>query len=263
MNVLAAYDPGARLVIGHRGAAARCPENTFAGFDYAVGLGVDAIEFDLRITRDGVVVVIHDPTLERTTSGSGRIEALSAREVAAVDAGARFTPDGRSFPLAGTGLTVPTLEGLLERYPTIPLLIELKVPEVAREALRLFRRHGAEDRVLVDSMDRAALQPFRGTGVALGAAQRDVVSLMWRSIVGLVPRPLPYSALCIPEHYGIDIPVPRLTRAAAARQVPTHVWTVNDRMDARRLWSNGVAGIISDDPETMLRLRRELEATAK
>ena len=85
MNVLAAYDPGARLVIGHRGAAGRYPENTFAAFDYAVGLGVDAIEFDLRITRDGVVVVIHDPTLDRTTSGSGRIDELSAGQVTTVD----------------------------------------------------------------------------------------------------------------------------------------------------------------------------------
>ena len=262
MNVLAAYDPGARLVIGHRGAAGRYPENTFAAFDYAVGLGVDAIEFDLRITRDGVVVVIHDPNLDRTTSGSGRIDELSAGQVTTVDAGARFN-DGGTLPFAGSGLTVPTLEGMLERYPTVPLLIEVKVREAAAEALRLFRRHGAEERVLVDSLDAAALRPFHGTRVAMGAAQRDVISLMWRSAVHLLPRSLPYSALCIPEHYWIDVPVSRLTRAAADRRVPTHVWTVNDPADARRLWSDGVVGIISDDPEKMMSLRREISAAAK
>lgn len=264
MNVLAEYDPGARLVIGHRGAAARFPENTFAAFDYAVGLGVDAIEFDIRITGDGVVVVIHDPTLDRTTSRSGRVAGLSAAELAQADAGARFSADGgRTFPFADTGVGVPTLEGLIERYPGIPLLIEIKVPEAAPEALRLFRRHGCEDRVLIDSMDLKALRLFRGTKVSVGAARRDVLSLYWRSAVGLVPRSLPYRALCIPERYVIDVPVSRLTRAAAACGVPTHVWTVNDPEDARRLWSGGVVGIVSDDPATMLALRAEMGQAAK
>lgn len=263
MNVLTAFDPGARLVIGHRGAAARFPENTFAAFDYAVGLGVDAIEFDLRLTRDGVLVVIHDPTLDRTTSGSGPVADQTVGQLAAFDAGARFSPDGRNFPFAGTGIRIPTLEKLLERYPTIPLLIELKVPETAPEALRVFRRHGCEDRVLVDSFDSRALRLFKGSGVATGAAKWDVVSLVWRSAVRLLPRSLPYAALCIPERYGIDVPVPRLVRAAASLAIPTHVWTVNDPADARRLWSEGVVGIISDDPATMLDLRSQIGYAAK
>ena len=264
MNVLAEYDPGARLVVGHRGAAARFPENTFAAFDYAVGLGVDAIEFDIRITADGVVVVIHDPTLDRTTGSSGHVAQLSAAQLARADAGARFSPDGgRSYPLAGTGVGVPTLEGLIERYPGIPLLIEIKVAEAAAETLRLFRRHGCEDRILIDSMDVNALRLFRGTGVSIGAARRDVLSLYWRSAVGLVPSSLPYRALCIPEHYGINVPVGRLTRAAASCRVPTHVWTVNDPADARRLWSDGVVGMVSDDPAAMLALRDEMTRAAK
>jgi glycerophosphoryl diester phosphodiesterase len=264
LNVLAEYDPGARLVIGHRGAAARFPENTFAAFDYAISLGVDAIEFDIHITGDGVVVVIHDPTLDRTTTGSGLVARLPAAEVAKADAGARFSPDGgQTHPFAEKGIGVPTLEGLLERYPGIPLLIEIKVPEASAEALRLFRRHGCEDRVLVDSMDVRALQLFRATKVSIGAARRDVLSLYWRSAVGLVPRSLPYRALCIPERYGIKVPVGRLTRAAATCGVPTHVWTVNEPDDARRLWSGGVIGIVSDDPETMLALRAEMGRAAK
>jgi glycerophosphoryl diester phosphodiesterase len=263
MNVLTAFDPGARLVIGHRGAAARFPENTFAAFDYAVSLGVDAIEFDLRLTGDGVPVVIHDPTLERTTDGSGSVADKSASQLATIDAGARFSPDGASLPFAGTGIGIPTFEQILDRYPNIPLLIELKVPETAPEALRLIRRHRSEDRVLVDAMDQRALRLFKDTRVATGAAKWDVISLMWRSAVRFLPASLPYSALCIPERYGIDVPVERLARTAAARGVPTHVWTVNDPSDARRLWSYGVVGIISDDPSAMIDLRAEERLAAK
>lgn len=264
MNVLTSFDPGVRLVIGHRGAAARFPENTLASFDHAVGLGVDAIEFDLHLSGDGVAVVMHDPTVDRTTGGSGSVAAMTAADLTRLNAGARFSPDGKTTPFQGAGLTVPTLEQVLERYTDIPLLIELKVPEVAAEALRLFRRHGCEDRVLVDSIDGSALRPFRGTRVAVGAAKWDVVSLMWRSAVAMVPSRLAYSGLCIPESYsGIRVPVPRLARAAGRCGVPTHVWTVNDANDARRLWNSGVIGIISDDPETMLNLRKSLGSTAK
>jgi glycerophosphoryl diester phosphodiesterase len=183
--------------------------------------------------------------------------------LASADAGARFSRDGRTFPFAGKGLGIPTLEGLLERYPNVPLLIELKVPETAPEALRVFRRHRCEDRVVVDSIDQRALRLFKGTRVATGAAKWDVISLLWRSAARVLPRSLPYSALCIPEHYGINVPVPRLTRAAASLGVPTHVWTVNNLDDAQRLWMAGVVGIISDDPETMLGLRTQLAQTAK
>ena len=264
MSILTAPEPGARLVVGHRGAARRFPENTFAAFDYAVEIGVDAIEFDLRLTSDGVPVVIHDPTIDRTTDRTGQVASLTAKQLSEADAGARFSPDGSSRPFAGKGLTAPTLEALLERYPATPLLIELKVAAVAQQALHVFRRHGSEDRVLVDAFDAAALQPFRGTRVATGAARGGVASLMWRSAIGLAPARLPYSALCIPERYGmLNVPVARLAKAAGRRGVPTHVWTVNDPADARRLWNDGVTGIISDDPAVMIARRSQLAASAK
>src|SRR5512133_1950014 len=125
MNVLS--DPAARIVIGHRGAAARFPENTAASFDHAVSLGVDAIEFDLRVSRDGVAVVIHDPSVDRTTNGTGLVSELTLADLKKLDVGAKFTPDGRTFPWRGRGLQILTFDELLDRYPSIPLLIELKL----------------------------------------------------------------------------------------------------------------------------------------
>jgi glycerophosphoryl diester phosphodiesterase len=254
MNVLS--DPAARIVIGHRGAAAHFPENTAAGFDHAVSLGVDAIEFDLRVSKDGVVVVIHDPTVDRTTSGTGAVAELTLAELKSLDAGARFTRDGRTFPWRGRGLQILTFDELLDRYPAIPLLIEVKVASASEGARRAIERHHSSERVLMDSMEFEALTPFRRNSVPTGACFDDVLGLLPRAFVGGAAPELPYSALCIPPWYkGIPIPVRRLARLVRSRGVPTHVWTVNDPAAARSFWSSGINGIISDDPETMLAVR--------
>ena len=257
MNVLG--DPTARLVIGHRGDSAHYPENTAPSFDRAVSLGVDAIEFDLRVTREGVVVVNHDPTVDRTTDGTGAIADKTLAELRELDAGARFTVDGSTFPYRGQSVSILTFEQLLERYPSIPLLIEIKVAAAADGARRLIERHGAQDRVLIDSTVMEAVAPFRGTRLLTGASFRDVLHLLPRAMFGRPPAKLPYSALCIPPWYqGIRVPIVRLSRIARAAGTATHVWTINDPEVAAGLWRDGVNGIITDDPGAMLTLRSRL-----
>src|SRR5690349_1723944 len=102
-------DPAARPVIAHRGDSAHFPENTIPSFDRAIDLAADAIEFDLRVSRDGEIVIIHDPTVDRTTDGAGAVSSLTLAELKRLDAGARFSADGgRTFPFRGRGLTIPT-----------------------------------------------------------------------------------------------------------------------------------------------------------
>lgn len=258
MNVLS--DPAARIVVGHRGASAHFPENTAPSFDHAVALGVDAIEFDLRISRDGVVVVIHDPTVDRTTDGTGAVADLTLAELKRLDPGAKFTQDGgRTFPWRGRGLQILTFEELLARYPSTPLLIEVKVATAADGARRLIEQARSSERVVMDSMACEALTPFRGSPILTGACFDDVLHILPRALIGFAAATLPYSAVCIPRWYnGIPIPVRRIAKLARRRGVPTHVWTVNDPDVARSLWAAGINGIISDDPETMLRLRRSI-----
>src|SRR5690348_13143818 len=125
-------DPAARPVIAHRGDSAHFPENTIPSFDRGLELGADAIEFDLRVSRDGEVVIIHDPTVDRTTDGTGAVNSLTLAELKDLDAGARFTLDGgQTFPFRGKGLTIPTFDEMLARYTSVPLLIEVKIPEAA------------------------------------------------------------------------------------------------------------------------------------
>jgi glycerophosphoryl diester phosphodiesterase len=253
-------DLSRRPVAGHRGNRAHAPENTLESFAQAVALGVDALEFDVRLTADGVPVVHHDPTVDRTTDGTGPVAALTLAELRRLDAGARFTPDGgRTFPYRGRGIRVPTLDEVLDTFPATPLLIEIKTPAASAATRAAIERRGCAARCVVDAFDAAALTPFRGTAIAVGAAQREVAWLLAAAVARLPVRAVPYRALCIPRSFrGIPLPVARFAAMLAPLACPVHVWTVNDPAEARLLWAGGVRGIISDDPGTMLRLRAEL-----
>jgi glycerophosphoryl diester phosphodiesterase len=249
---------GAPLVIGHRGNRAHAPENTLEALRQAAALGVDALEFDLRVTEDARLVVLHDATVDRTTNARGPIARLTLREARLLDAGYRFTPDGgRTFPYRERGLVMPTFDEVLEAFPDLPLIVELKTTDSAELVSRTLERHGAKARVLLGSFLDAALAPLRGKGFALSASVAQTRRVLPAALLGRHARELPFDAFCIPPSYhGLPVPVGALARYAMGVQAPTHVWTVNDPAQALRLWHRGVRGIISDDPGAILAVRR-------
>ena len=252
-------DPQARAVIGHRGNRAHAPENTLESLRQAVALGVDAVEFDLRLTRDGELVVIHDETLDRTTDGSGPVALRTAGEIARLDAGACFTHDeGRTYPWRGRGVTVPTFDEVVESLPgELPFIIELKTPAATEPVRAAIRRHAITQRVIVAGFDPAATRPLRGAGFALGASTPDVVRLVLPALLGRRVGRQRFQALCIPPRWhGVPVPIAALARALRGSGTVTHVWTINEPAHALRLWSQGVQGIISDDPALILSARR-------
>ena len=251
-------DPLARPVIGHRGNRAHAPENTLASFRQAVALGVDAIEFDLRVSRDGVLMVFHDGMLERTTDATGPLADRTAAELGRVDAGANFTPDGgRSFPWRGRGVTVSTFDAIVESLPrALEFIIELKTPAATELVRAAIARHGIARRVIVAAFDPAATRPLRGAGFALGASTPDVARLVLPALLRRRVGASPFQTLCIPLRWnGIPVPIAALARALRGSGTVIHVWTINDPADAIGLWNVGVQGIVSDDPATMLAAR--------
>lgn len=252
-------DPHARLVIGHRGDRAHAPENTLESLRQAVALGVDAVEFDLRVSRDGALVVIHDETLDRTTDGSGPVALRTVSELRSLDAGARFTPDeGHTFPWRGRGVRVSTFDEIIESLPReLPCIIELKTA-AATELLRVaVRRHDIARRIIVAGFDPDATRPLRGAGFALGASTPDVARLLLPALLRLRIGPQLFQALCIPPRWhGLPVPIAALARALRESGTVIHVWTVNDPAYALRLWREGVQGIISDDPRLILAARK-------
>ncbi len=152
MIALAEFSPpglARPLVFAHRGGAALRPENTMVAFDHGLSLGADGVELDVHLSRDGVVVVHHDDTLDRTTSAQGPIAARTADELAAVDAGYRFTPDATAaaprYPFRGQHIGIPRLRAVLERHRQARVIIELKTPE-AELAHRTDRRRARRRR---------------------------------------------------------------------------------------------------------------------
>jgi glycerophosphoryl diester phosphodiesterase len=114
------------LNIAHRGGMGLAPENTINAFEKAVSHGSEIFELDVHATRDGEIVVIHDDTVDRTTNGSGRVNDLTLAEAQQLDAAYHYTADkGRSFPLRGKGLRIPTLKEIFQAFPDCRINIEI------------------------------------------------------------------------------------------------------------------------------------------
>jgi len=225
-------------------------------FRQGLAAGAECVELDVHLSGDGVAVVIHDPTLDRTTDSSGAVAALPVQRIRQADAGVNFTEDGTAFPYRGQGLRVPTFEDVLRDLGDVPLLIEIKTHRASAEVRRLIEHYGAESRCVVESFDARALAPFRGSRIAIGASSADIKRLLPRVVTRQPVTSLPYSVMCIPRwQSGIRIPIASLVSLTRPAGCLVHVWTINDPTIARRLWAIGVRGIISDDPGLMRRVR--------
>ena len=250
-------DPSQRPVIAHRGASAQAPENTMPAFEQAADLAADALELDVHLSADGVPVVIHDPTLDRTTDRRGPVAACTLAELREADAGATFSPDGGgSFPWRGREVRMPTLIEVLERLPELPLLIELKSAAVQHAVRRLLKQQDAAARCLVASADHAAVAVFREPPFLACASRRDIVRLLLRAHLAVPTGPIGYRALSVPDrHRGFPVPTTRFIAAARRLGLPVHVWTVNDPVVAQALWRRGAAGIVTNDPAKLRQVR--------
>jgi glycerophosphoryl diester phosphodiesterase len=208
------------------------------------------MELDVRISRDGVPVVFHDPVLDRTTNGKGPLAALTFDEIRGLNAAARYQ-SGRLAPQP-----VPALEEVLDRFREIPLIIEVKETAAVQATEQMIRRFAAESRVLVGSTRDAVMERLYATGLACCASTTDAMRLLPSALTGGRARAGRFQVLSLtPRYFGVPIPIKRLAALARAMGVPTHVWTVNDPAEAIRYWQHGVTAVLTDDPVAMLRVR--------
>jgi glycerophosphoryl diester phosphodiesterase len=225
-------------LFGHRGALARAPENTLASLRRAVDDGADGFEFDVRATRDGVAVLLHDHTVDRTTNAAGEIGAMSFDEMRTLDAGSWFAPDFDAE-------AIPRLTDVLEEYlGRVPLALEMKetLPDAVLADLAARLRANRDAELVVASFEYGPLRKAR-----------DLVPAAPRALILRRDVPVPDDAVRA-EHglWGIFARTESVDERfiVDCRRAGLHCWayTVNDPARAAELASWGIDGIISDDP---------------
>ena len=248
------YLAGAPLLVAHRGGARLAPENTMVAFRMAVrDWWADMLELDVRLTRDGEVIVIHDATVDRTTDGSGAVSDLTLDEIRSLDAGYRFVDESGGNPYRGRGVRIPTLDEVLEEFPDMRVNVESKEPAAAAPLAEVVARHEAEHRVLIAAEFEKSRRGARGYSGPWGASFLQVL-LFW--LLHRLPGGSPYTPRAdifqVPERSGrLRVVTPRFVREAHRLSIPVQVWTVNREEDMRRLLDWGIDGIQTDRPDLL------------
>ena len=247
------------LVIAHQGGDGLWPGDTLYAFEHAAELGVDVLEMDLHITSDGVLVINHDETVDRTTDGTGEIEKMALAEIQALDAGYDWSSDdGETFPYRGMGITIPTLEEIFQAFPNYHMTIEIKTTEysMAVPFCEMIRTYNMQDKILVASFLDERMEEFRRAcpEVASSSAKQEttVFVLLSKAYLGKLFSPSFY-ALQVPEKSsGITVMTAQFVRAAHERNLRVEPWTIDDPEQMKLYIDWGVDGIITDRPDLML-----------
>ena len=253
--------------VGHRGASGYAPEHTIAAYDLALSLGADYIEQDLQMTSDGVLVVLHDPDLDRTAQGpaescSGLVATKTLAQVKTCDVGSWFNAQYPQYARPEyVGLQIPTLEEVFQRYGTgVNYYIETKDPELSPgmevELLRLMNQYGLRDpavssrRVLIQSFHPESLQAVQALDPALPLIQL-YFGLPSASIIQTLDAVDQYAVGIGPSSGSVDA---ALVSAAHARCLDVHPYTVNSQSEMTELVQLGVDGMFTNFPDRLVQV---------
>jgi glycerophosphoryl diester phosphodiesterase len=259
------FSPARPRVFGHRGSAGTHPENTLESFRAAVASGVQYLEFDIHMTRDGEVVVSHDDHLERNCGRAGVIREMTYAELAGADAGRMFTLDGSTFPFRDKGIRVPRLADVLAAFPELRMVVEVKqiAPSVIAPMLAVIDRAGMRRNVLVASEHQEPLDEVRMLASEIPTNFSYLESGLFIQAMGTRDasyRP-PADAVQISHFYqNWELVTRQSVEFAHKCGIEMHVWTVNEEAEMSELLDMGVDGLISDYPRRALEVVRRRPA---
>lgn len=244
------------LIIGHRGASADAPENTMAAFREALAVGADGIEFDVRLTRDGVPVVIHDSTLRRTGGLPHRVADLTWAEISKVDVGSWFS---KSF----ANETVPSLAELFTLFQSnnSTLYLEMKCDSAAEHralaeaCVKAIDEHSLKERVIVECFQLPALRILKeiDSGIKTVALFEPSFNPSVLSDQRIINQARHVGAVALALHHRLARE--SLVRKAKDDGMHVAVWTVDDPSWIERARATGIDALITNNPEAMIRAR--------
>lgn len=250
------FDPLPR-VVAHRGDSAHFPENTLEAFQSAYRMGVDVIETDVHLSRDGFLVIWHDETLDRNTDGSGRIEDHTLEELKRFDAGYTFSTDGgATFPFRGKGVRLCTLDEALKACPAQRFNVDLKTKgeAIVDAFIAVLNQNQAKKRVLGASFHLRNLSLLRKKEprITTSITTVEVLWYLFLHKIHALPKRLHKSRQIIfqvpPRQGPIVVITPSFVRAMHERDAIIQVWTINDRSEMERLYKMGVDSVMTDRP---------------
>ncbi len=249
------------LIIGHRGASAVAPENTMAAFREAIAAGADGIEFDVRLTRDGVPVVIHDSTLHRTAGLPQRIADLTSSELKSIDVGSWFARKKNLPPGTFANETVPSLRELFTLFQSnnLTLCLEMKCDSVeeyaplAEACCRLIDEYGLKDRVIVECFKLTALAILKQLDAQIKTAALFEPSFSTPSVLldqSIINQATTVGASYLALHHRLARK--GLVEKAKLAGLQVALWTVDDSAWVEQARAMGIDALISNDPAAML-----------
>jgi len=266
------------LNYAHQGGAKEGPSSTLFAMRQAVDAGAEALELDVHMTADRVLVVCHDATVNRTTEGSGAIATLTIDQVQALDnaywwvegevvnheAGAeRYIHRGKAAD--DVSFRIPTLVEVLEAFPSTFLNLDIKqtaptVPAYEAELAQVLMEHGRIDDVIVASFNDASTEEFARHAPQIGTSYGTAgTAEFYRAVrAGDDPPESAHVALQVPRTFGDTVIVDeRFVQAAHAAGVAVHVWTIDDEDEMSMLVDLGVDGVMTDRPRALERVLAE------
>ncbi|PKR78780.1 glycerophosphodiester phosphodiesterase [Halalkalibacillus sediminis] len=264
------FDQEDPLVIAHQGGEHLAPSSTMEAFENAVELGVDVLETDLHISKDGYLVAIHDPTVDRTTDSSGLVAEMTLDELKSLDAGYYFKDEQEQFPFRDQDVQLITVEELFEAFPDMKFEFEIKdtnpydrMEEISERLASLITEHQMKDQVLIASFDQEILDTFKeyAPGVALVGGRQEVTKFVvfHKFFVRNLYRP-DVDAVQVPlEESGFDLTSENIIDGADRIDLQLHYWTINDQDQMRDLLEAGADGILTDRPDLLLEVIEELK----
>ncbi len=258
------------LNIAHRGGRRIRPEHTLLAYDKALEDGADILELDVHETSDGMLVVMHDDTVDRTTDCTGAIKDMTFAALRECDAGYTFSNDGdQTFPYRGTGLVVPTMQEVFDRYPDAPFVIEIKQeePSIVDHFVEVVREYGVADKMTGSAFSDDLLAELRAAApdIPTNMGVNETLVFWGNSFLPLDPSYVPEAEyLQVPPRFDVgdrlvDVLHNGFVPRAHELDMFVHVWTINSEDDMRLLIEGfGVDGIITDDPPLLSAVIEEL-----
>lgn len=252
------------LVMAHQGGASLAPSSTMPAFLNAVKLGVDMIEFDVHITKDGELVAIHDATVDRTTNGTGKVNEMTLKEIQQLDAGAKFKDVDGNYSFKKKGVQIPTVHEVFEKIPNMHWNIEIKdtnnpvhYREITEKLWALMEEYSITDVTLLASFDWEITQLISevsdGKAIVAGDEKETTQFVLLHKLFlnGLYRGKV--DAIEIPvKQSGIKLDDRKLIKAAKQRGIDVHYWTINDADTMEHLIDIGVDGILTDRPDLLI-----------